>query len=80
MKDPRTAGRTRSSNVAPPAIDTLRAAVVGRVGGRQHGDHAPARLLAHLDALGAGRQSVSPAKARGGTPEAGPPGSFGLPD
>jgi hypothetical protein len=67
MKDPRTAGRTRSSNVSPPAIEQLRAAVAARVGSRQHAVHAQARVIAHIDALAVGRASVSPAASRTGS-------------
>ena len=80
MKDPRKAGRTRSSTLPPPAIEKLRAAAAGRVGRLQHADHASGHLLAHLEALGAARTTVSPAKPRGGVRKTSPPGSFGLPD
>jgi hypothetical protein len=80
MKDPRTTGRTRFSTLPPPTIEQLRAAVIARVGHPAHSANARASLVAHIDALSAGRPTVSPAGTRGGTPKAGPPGSFGLPD
>jgi enoyl-CoA hydratase/carnithine racemase len=69
MKDPRKSGLTRSNTVPPPSIEKLRAAAAARVGGRQHADPARAHLFAHIEALAAGRASVSPAAARMGKRE-----------
>jgi len=80
MKDPRKARRTPSAFTAPPSIDRLRATVAGRVAGRHHTAPASTGLVAHVDALGAGRPTTSPAKARAGSHKASPPGAFGLPD
>jgi hypothetical protein len=64
MKDPRTLGRNRFSNIPPARIEELRVALTTRVGGRRHADRTVAQLSAHLDALAAGRASQSPVAAR----------------
>ena len=63
MKDPRTS-RTRSNIAPPPSIEELRAAIAARVSGRHRPNYTPAHLIAHIDLLAAGRESVSPAAAR----------------
>ena len=81
MKDPRTARRTRvRRSPAPPSIDRLRAAVaaaspigIAPLTRRRDWSRTSTRSSA-------GRPTVSPAKARAGSPKASPPGTFGLPD